>query len=55
LTALFSYLNARFIRLPTSVGGLLVALLLSLGVVLFGTTGLEGSAESFWSSSTSTT
>jgi len=47
LTALFAYLNARFIKLPTSVGGLLVALLLSLSVVLFGSTALEGRAEGF--------
>ena len=45
LTALFAYLNARFIKLPAPVGSLLVALVLSLGVVLFGSTALEGSAE----------
>ena len=47
LTALFAYLNARFIKLPAPVGSLLVALVLSLGVVFFGSTALEGSAESF--------
>lgn len=47
LTALFAYLNARFIRLPAPVGSLLVALVLSLGVVFFGSTALEGSAANF--------
>jgi CPA1 family monovalent cation:H+ antiporter len=47
LTALFAYLNARFIRLPGPVGSLLIALVLSLGVVLFGSTALEGGAEAF--------
>lgn len=47
LTALFAYLNARFIRLPAPVGSLLVSLVLSLGVVFFGSTALEGSAANF--------
>ncbi len=47
LTALFAYLNARFIKLPAPVGSLLVSLALSLVVVFFGSTALEGSAESF--------
>ena len=47
LTALFAYLNARFIKLPAPVGSLLVSLVLSLGVVFFGSTALEGSAATF--------
>ncbi len=47
LTALFAYLNARFIKLPAPVGSLLVSLVLSLGVVFLGSAALEGSAENF--------
>jgi CPA1 family monovalent cation:H+ antiporter len=36
LTALFAYLNHRFIRLPTTIGVLLIALVLSLGVLGLG-------------------
>ncbi|MFO7602506.1 MAG: cation:proton antiporter [Gammaproteobacteria bacterium] len=34
LTALFSYLNVRYLRLPTTLATLLIALLLSLGLLL---------------------
>ena len=47
LTALFSYLNARFLKLSPAVGSLLVSLVLSLGLILFGSTGFVGNAESF--------
>ena len=33
LTALFSYLNYRFIRLPTTIGVMLIALIASLGLI----------------------
>jgi len=33
LTALFSYVNFRFIKLPTTVGVMLIALLASLGLI----------------------
>ena len=47
LTALFSYLNARFLKLSPAVGSLLVSLVLSLGLILFGSAGFVGNAESF--------
>ncbi len=47
LTALFSYLNARFLKLNPAIGSLLVALGLSLGLVVFGSTGFIGNAGSF--------
>jgi len=34
LAAIFSYLNYRFIKLPTTIGVMLIALLLSLGLLL---------------------
>ena len=36
LTALFSYLNHRYIKLPTTIGVMLIALLFSLGVFTLG-------------------
>jgi len=47
LAAVFSYLNYRFIGLPTTIGVMLVALLTSLGVILVGQvhTGLAASAR----------
>jgi CPA1 family monovalent cation:H+ antiporter len=36
LAAVFSYLNYRYLRLPTAIGLMLIALLASLGVVLLG-------------------
>lgn len=39
LTALFSYFNARFVRLPTTIGLMLIALLLSLALVAAGKLG----------------
>ncbi len=47
LTAFFAYLNARFLKLSPAVGSLLVSLVLSLGLILFGSTGFVGNAESF--------
>ena len=40
LTAVFSYLNHRFIGLPVSIGVMLIALLLSLALNLLGLAGL---------------
>ncbi len=37
LTAVFSYLNVRMNRLPTTIGVMLIALLFSLGLILLGT------------------
>lgn len=34
LAALFSYINYRFIKLPTTIGLLLIALLMSLGIII---------------------
>ena len=47
LTALFSYLNARFLKLTPAVGSLLVALMLSLGLIVFGSAGFIGNAAGF--------
>jgi CPA1 family monovalent cation:H+ antiporter len=35
LAALFSFINHRYIRLPTSIGIMLIALVFSLGMLLF--------------------
>ena len=40
LAALFAYVNHRFIRLPTTIGIMLIALLLSLGMLAVGKLGL---------------
>jgi len=47
LAALFSYINYRFIRLPTTIGLLVIALLLSLSIIALGKLGipLEGYAK----------
>lgn len=47
LSALFSYLNYRYLRLPAAIGVMLIALLLSLALNVFGplTFGLQHSAE----------
>ncbi len=42
LTALFSYLNYRFIKLPTTIGVMLIALLTSLGLACLGELGYAG-------------
>ncbi len=36
LAALFSYINCRTIKLPTTIGIMLIALLFSLGLIFFG-------------------
>lgn len=47
LAAVFSYMNARFIKLPPTIGLMLIALVLSLGLILGGELGfpLEERAE----------
>jgi Na+:H+ antiporter len=45
LTALFSYLNYRYIKLPTTIGVMLIALLFSLGVIAVGHFQPEVAAE----------
>lgn len=42
LTAIFGYINFRFIRLPTTIGIMLVAMLASVSLVALGYCGLEG-------------
>jgi CPA1 family monovalent cation:H+ antiporter len=39
LSAVFSYINHRFIRLPTTIGLMVIALLLSLGLIALGPLG----------------
>ncbi len=43
LAAVFAWVNARFIRLPNTIGLLILSLLFSLGLVILGELGLEGS------------
>ncbi len=47
LAALFSYINYRYIKLPTTIGLLIIALLLSLSIIVLGKFGipLEGHAK----------
>ena len=40
LSAVFSYLNHRYIRLPTTIGLMLIALLMSLGLIVAGQWGV---------------
>jgi len=40
LSAVFSYLNHRFLKLPTAIGLMLIALLMSLGLIATGPLGL---------------
>ena len=40
LSAAFSYINHRFIRLPTTIGLMVIALLVSLGLIILGPFGL---------------
>lgn len=41
ITAIFSYLNYRFLRLPTTIGVMLMALLISLGLIALGWLGVN--------------
>jgi CPA1 family monovalent cation:H+ antiporter len=41
ITAIFSYLNYRFLKLPTTIGVMLMALLLSLGLIGLGILGVN--------------
>ena len=41
LAAVFSYINYRFLRLPSSIGLMLIALLMSLGIILVELLGFE--------------
>ncbi len=45
LAAIFSYINHRFIKLPTTIGLMLITLLMSLGLILSGALGLGLEAE----------
>ncbi len=42
LTAVFSYLNHRYIKLPTTIGVMVIALVMSLALVGMGELGLIG-------------
>jgi len=42
LAAIFSYINFRFIKLPTTIGVMLIAMLLSVSLVILGHFGFEG-------------
>jgi hypothetical protein len=41
LTALFSYINYRVLHIPTTIGVMFIALLVSLGLVALGSFGLD--------------
>jgi len=41
LTALFGWINERFIKLPTAIGLMVVSLLMSLGLIFFATDGMQ--------------
>jgi CPA1 family monovalent cation:H+ antiporter len=43
LAAVFAWVNARFIRLPNTIGLLILSLLFSVGLVVLGDMGLKGS------------
>ena len=45
LTALFAWLNHRFVRLPSAIGVMGIALVLSLGLVALGRLGFGGLAD----------
>lgn len=42
LAAIFSYINFRFIKLPTTIGIMLIAMLISVSLVILGHFGFEG-------------
>jgi len=42
LAAIFSYINFRFIKLPTTIGIMLIAMLISVSLVVLGHSGFEG-------------
>jgi CPA1 family monovalent cation:H+ antiporter len=42
MAAIFSYINFRFIKLPTTIGVMLIAMLLSVSLVILGHCGFEG-------------
>jgi len=48
VTAIFSYLNHRFFKLPTTIGVMLISLLMSVGLIVIG--GFAHDFESFTSS-----
>lgn len=41
ITALFGWINERFIKLPTAIGLMVVSLLMSLGLIFFATDGMQ--------------
>ncbi len=46
LAALFGYVNHRFVGLPTTIGIMVITMIVSLGMVLLGKAGLPGAADS---------
>ena len=56
LTALFSFINYRVLRMPTAIGVMFIALVVSLGIVALGWIGVDiGQSEiaEFWKRSIS--
>ncbi|MEO5882310.1 MAG: sodium:proton antiporter [Caldimonas sp.] len=47
VTALLAYLNHRFVKLPTTIGVMVIALLLSLGIVGLSALGLDGGLRKY--------
>ncbi|MDB4698444.1 cation:proton antiporter, partial [Akkermansiaceae bacterium] len=47
LTAVFGYINHRLFKLPTSIGILLIGLVLSILLLLFGGNAMKESADEF--------
>lgn len=45
ISAVFSYINHRFLKLPTTVGLMLIALLFSLSINLLGPFGIDYALE----------
>jgi CPA1 family monovalent cation:H+ antiporter len=41
LAAIFSYINFRFLKLPTTIGIMLIAMLISISLVVLGHCGFE--------------
>ncbi len=45
ITALFSYINTRWVKLPTTIGVMLIALIFSVGLIVIDAVGLLPTAE----------
>lgn len=47
LSAIFSFINYKFIKLPSTIGIMLISFLISMGIILSGTLGFDTGATSF--------